>query len=392
MLIPLGADRPSRRTPLVTYALLAVNVLAFLWQSAATKNLPDIIAGPVAGLVLEPGVSGWWTWLTYAFLHGGPMHLIGNMVFFWVFAQAVEDRLGRVGFAAFYLVGAVATGFAHALFKDNPVVGASGAVACCTGAYLVLFPLAGVRVLVFFVLIGVFVLPAWVFIALAMARDVLMLGMGSHRVAVEAHLGGYAYGFAVAFVLLALRLVPRQPYDLFTAFNQKRRRGQIRSAAERRGLHKPMASKPQKRFRPAPTQHPADGADELRRGIASALAERRPGSAATMYRRLVDGHPAEAARLPRDSQLDLANALYQREHHDLAARAYEDFLRAHPSDAEAPMVRVLLARVLAGPMDDPQRAKELLRQALLELHDPQLRALARADLDALLDPTIPEPH
>lgn len=381
---------------MVTYALLAVNVLAFLWQSAATKNLPDIIAGPVAGLVLEPGASGWWTWLTYAFLHGGPMHLIGNMVFFWVFAQAVEDRLGRVGFAAFYLVGAVATGFAHALFKDNPVVGASGAVACCTGAYLVLFPLAGVRVLVFFVLIGVFVLPAWVFIALAMARDVLMLGMGSHRVAVEAHLGGYAYGFAVAFVLLALRLVPRQPYDLFTAFNQKRRRGQIRSAVERRGPHQPIAGKPQKRLRPAPTQHPADGADELRRGIASALAERRPGSAATMYRRLVDGHPAEAARLPRDSQLDLANTLYQREHHDLAARAYEDFLRAHPGDAEAPMVRVLLARVLAGPMagpmGDPLRAKELLRRALLELHDPQLQALARADLDALLDPTTPEPR
>lgn len=381
---------------MVTYALLAINILFFLWQLAATKNLPDIVSGPVRPFMLEPGVSGWWTWLTYAFLHGSPMHIIGNMVFFWVFAQAVEDRLGRVGFAAFYLVGAVATGFAHALFKDNPVVGASGAVACCTGAYLVMFPLAGVRVLLFFIIIGVFVLPAWVFIALAVARDVLMLGMGSHRVAVEAHLGGYLYGFAIAFVLLATRLVDRQPYDLFTAFNQKRRRGQIRGAVEKRGLHKPMATKPQRRARPAPPPRRADDAAELRRGIESALADRRLGSAATMYRRLIEHHTGQAARLPRDQQLDLANTLYQREHHDLAARAYDDFLKAHPSDAEAPMVRVLLARLLANHLadhlQDTIRAKELLRQALLELGDPQLKALAQSDLDALLDPTTPEPR
>lgn len=390
---------------MVTYALLAINILVFLWQMAATKNLPNIVLGPVGKFVLEPGVSGWWTWLTYAFLHGGPMHIIGNMVFFWVFAQAVEDRLGRVGFAAFYLVGAVATGFAHALFKDNPVVGASGAVACCTGAYLVMFPLAGVRVLLVFIIIGFFVLPAWVFIALAVAKDLLMLGVGSHPVAVEAHLGGYLYGFAIAFVLLATRLVDRQPYDLFTAFNQKRRRGQIRGAVEKRGLHKPMATKPSRPQRPPrsprPPRHertavaprsPDDA--ELRRGIESALADRRPGSAATMYRRLIEAHPGQASRLPRDQQLDLANTLYQREHHDLAARAYEDFLKAHPSDAEAPMVRVLLARLLANHLadhlQDTIRAKELLRQALLELGDPQLKDVARADLEALLDPKTRE--
>ena len=384
---------------MVTYALLAINILIFLWQMAVTKNLPDIVTGPVRPFVLEPGVSGWWTWLTYAFLHGSPMHIIGNMVFFWVFAQAVEDRLGRVGFAAFYLVGAVATGFAHALFKDNPVVGASGAVACCTGAYLVMFPLAGVRVLLFFILIGVFVLPAWVFIALAVAKDVLMLGMGSHRVAVEAHLGGYLYGFAIAFVLLATRLVDRQPYDLFTAFNPKRRRGKIRGAVERRGLHKPMATKPprpprrERHERTGPAPRASQDA-ELRRGIESALADRRPGSAATMYRRLIEDHPGEAARLPRDQQLDLANTLYQREHHDLAARAYDDFLKANPGDAEAPMVRVLLARLLANHLadhlQDTVRAKELLRQALLELGDPQLKDVARADLDALMDPKTRE--
>lgn len=365
---------------MVTYALLALNIVAYLTQAVLTKNLPHPAAGPVEMFVLAPGNSGWWTWLTYAFLHGGPFHLLGNMVFFWVFAQAVEDRFGHVGFAAFYLVGAVATGLGHALFKDNPVVGASGAVACCTGAYLVMFPRAGVRVLLFFFIIGVFVLPAWVLIVLAIAKDLLRFGIGGGNIAVEAHLAGYAYGFAVAFFLVAVRLVPREPYDLFTTFNQNRRRNQIRGAVRGSGWDKPMAAKPQRREK-APS--PADTAAELRRGIENALKDRRPGSAATMYRRLIDDHEAAESRFPRDLQLELANALYQRNKHDLAARAYDDFLRAQGDDEEAPMVRVLLARVLAQHLNEPDRAKGLLRQALLELRDPQLRELAQSDLEAL---------
>jgi outer membrane protein assembly factor BamD (BamD/ComL family) len=102
-----------------------------------------------------------------------------------------------------------------------------------------------------------------------------------------------------------------------------------------------------------------------------------------MYRRLIDDHEAAESRFSRDLQLELANALYQRSKHDLAARAYEDFLRTEGDDDEAPMVRVLLARVLAQHLNEPGRAKDLLRQALLELRDPQLRELAQADLDAL---------
>lgn len=368
---------------MVTYALLALNILAYLAQMVVTKNMPSVVAGEVNRFVLDPGNSGWWTWLTYAFLHGGALHLLGNMVFFWVFAQAVEDRLGHVGFAAFYVIGAIVTGLAHALFNDSRVVGASGAVACCTGAYLVMFPLAGVRVLLFFILIGVFVLPAWVFIALAIAKDLFLFGVGSGRIAVEAHLAGYVYGFAVAFTLLATRLVPREPYDLFTAFNQKRRRSKIRGAVRKTGWDAPMASKPDRKTRRDKPPTAEEAAADLRKGIQNALAERRPGSAATMYRRLTESHEGADARLPRDAQLDLANTLYQRGHHDLAAKAYEGFLKAHHDDGEAPMVRVLLARVMADHLNDTMRAKELLRQALMDLKDPQLKQVAQADLDAL---------
>lgn len=380
VLIPLGTDRPLRRTPVVTYALLGLNIVAYLVQLAVTSNLPTVVGGPVDMFVLDPGNSGWWTWLTYAFLHGGALHLLGNMLFFWVFAQAVEDRLGHVGFAAFYLVGAIATGLAHALFKDARVVGASGAVACCTGAYLVMFPLAGVRVLLFFILIGVFVLPAWVFIALAIAKDLFRFGLGGGNVAVEAHLAGYAYGFTVAFVLLAFRLVPREPYDLFTAINQRRRRGNIRGAVRGAGWDKPMATKATRRERTKPQ---AQTADQLRRGIEAALSERRPGSAATMYRKLIEGHTGAETRLPRDAQLDLANALYQKSQHQLAASAYEGFLEEHEHDPEAPMVRVLLARILADHLDQTDRARSLLEHAIVELKEEHLRDVARADLEAL---------
>ncbi|UYV11268.1 MAG: rhomboid family intramembrane serine protease [Phycisphaera sp.] len=379
MLIPLGTDRPLRRTPVVTYALLALNVVAYMVQSALTKDPLSPVAAIVWNAVLVPGVSGWWTWVTYAFLHGSPLHLLGNMVFLWVFAQAVEDRFGRIGFSAFYLVGAVATGGAHALFSEHAVVGASGAVACCTGAYLVMFPRANVRVLLL-LFVGVTLWPAWVFIALAISWDVLTWARGGMGVAVWAHFGGYAYGFAIAFTLLAFRVVPREPYDLFMVINQKRRRNQIRSAVRSAGLDQPMAAKPPRREKPP---SPADAAAELRRGIENALKDRRPGSAATMYRRLIENHENAESRLSRDVQLDLANTLYQRKQHELAARAYEGFLKAEGDDDEAPMVRVLLARVLADHLDDAGRAKDLLRQALLELRDPQLRELAQADLDAL---------
>jgi len=367
----------------VTYALLVLNVLAFLAQLIATKNLPTVVGGDVERFMLAPGNSAWWTWLTYAFLHGGAMHLLGNMLFFWVFAQAVEDRLGHVGFAAFYLVGAIATGLAHALFKDNPVVGASGAVACCTGAYLVMFPRAGVRVLLFFILIGFFVLPAWIFIALAIAKDLFLFGVGGDRIAVEAHLGGYAYGFAVAFVLLATGLVSREPYDLFTTFRQKRRKGKIRRAVHGAGLDHPMASKTSRRSRREDKPTPEAAAEQLRKGIEQALGDRRIGSAASMYRKLCDQHEERATTLERDAQLDLANALYQKSEHELAARAYRSFLDRYGDDQEAPMVRVLLARILAEQPDQRASVEALLREALANLEDPELRALAQQDLDAI---------
>ncbi|MDP1661544.1 MAG: rhomboid family intramembrane serine protease, partial [Phycisphaerales bacterium] len=171
------------------------------------------------------------TLLTYQFLHAGFLHLIGNMLFLWVFGPAVEDRFGRVGFLLFYLVGGALAGLAHALFEASPVIGASGAIAAVTGAFLVLFPRTHIKVFLFFVMVGVIELPAWIFLALAVAKDLWGLGTHGEGVAFLAHLGGYTVGATVAVALLLTRALPDEDWSLLAVFKQQARRAEFRRLA-----------------------------------------------------------------------------------------------------------------------------------------------------------------
>jgi len=154
--------------------------------------------------------------ITCMFLHGGWMHLIGNMWFFWIFGNNIEDRLGPLPFVLFYLLGGVAASLGHwamtpASEAAIPVIGASGAVAVMLGAYAVTYPKAQVRVLaVIFVLITVFNLPALIVLALWFVFQ-LFAGMQSGGgVAWWAHVGGFVVGMAV-MPLLALVIRPPTP-------------------------------------------------------------------------------------------------------------------------------------------------------------------------------------
>src|SRR6185295_16297365 len=141
MLIPLGTDRSLRRPTLVNHVLVGLNVAAFIAKLVLEKVQPDTYASLQAQLWLDPRHFHWWALLSSAFLHANFMHVAGNMIFLWVFGPNVEDRFGRVGYPVFYLLGAVVSGGLQVTFyKDNPVLGASGAIAAVTGAYLVLFP------------------------------------------------------------------------------------------------------------------------------------------------------------------------------------------------------------------------------------------------------------
>ena len=208
-MFPIRDHNPSLRTPFVTYALIAANILIFAayWPYFADEARLASFFGDWAMIPAE--VSNGervHTLLTSMFLHGSLMHLGGNMLFLWIFGDNLEDELGHVGFLVFYLASGIGADVAQLLSAPTspvPTVGASGAIAGVMGGYLLLFPRARVDVLfVFIVFFRIVPVPAWVMLGLWFALQ-LFSGVGSDvsggGVAYWAHAGGFLIG--LLFVL-----------------------------------------------------------------------------------------------------------------------------------------------------------------------------------------------
>jgi len=229
--IPLRDDNPIDRTPLVTYALVLANVLAFFWQIGLPRVLQasDLLAAMGSHLqasVLRGGAIPYeilrlhdvyprdivpppFTIFTSMFLHGGPLHLGFNMLFLWIFGNNVEDALGRGRFLLFYVLCGIAAAFAQVAFSLTPeaqlapMVGASGAIAGVLAAYMVLFPRARVLTLVvIFIFIRLVPLPAGWFVGIWFAGQLLSVVLGANTgVAFFAHIGGFVAGFVLVRLL-----------------------------------------------------------------------------------------------------------------------------------------------------------------------------------------------
>ena len=207
MLFPFGDNNSSRRTlPVVTYALIALNVLVFGIE--LNQGAPFIRKWAVVPRQLLTNPSAEIpTIFTSMFMHAGWMHLLGNMLFLWIFGDNVEDRLGGAKFLIFYLVcGIVATLAQVAVSAESsiPNLGASGAISGVLAGYLVLFPKGQIKVLMRG---GVVALPALVVIGLWIVLQ-LISGIGSFThsaqtggIAYMAHIGGFVAGLALAFLL-----------------------------------------------------------------------------------------------------------------------------------------------------------------------------------------------
>jgi len=383
-MIPLGTDRPLRRPTLVNHALIGLNVLVYLLQATmGARHVVDPEAGPriFTEFVLNPGHSPWWTYLTYAFLHGGFTHILGNMITLLVFGPCVEDRFGRLGYLIFYLLGGVSAGLLHAAFEPNPVLGASGAIAAVTGAFLILFPWTHIKCFFFFGYIGVGQIPALWFIGIRIAYDLLSTGTGrSGNVATLAHLGGYGYGAAIAMILLATHLLSREPYDLFSIARQAARRRQFRELAHKHEQAIRHGEPPAYAVRGAKRdQQAAEAIAQARAEVSSRIAEPDLPSAAGAYRALIEKHGTDpgVALLNRNSQYALANHLFQAGDHGLAFAAYDLFVRGYPADPEVPMVRLTLGLILTRYLNDPVRAKQEINAAIPGLPDGSSKDLAK---------------
>ncbi len=248
MFIPFHDNNPTQRTPVVTYALVAINVLVFVWMSHLPElrqemvvyqhgfvparilqlRQPHPIFVPIQVAVLDPFWGAhmekralelapdarqiWLSLLTCMFMHGSWMHLLGNMWFLWLFGNNVEDRLRPLGYVFLYLVGGLIASAAHWRVdptSTTPIIGASGAIAAVLGAYAVTWPWARVSTLVFLVIFvtvvdvpALVVLGVW-FVAQVMAGQESLRAGGAGGVAWWAHVGGFLAGMVLMPMLSA---------------------------------------------------------------------------------------------------------------------------------------------------------------------------------------------
>ena len=216
-MIPLRDVIPSRTSPVVTIALIVVNVLVFFQEQAlGQRELERVVF--THGFV--PAQFSWLAILTSMFMHGGWMHLIGNMLSLWIFGDNIEDRLGHLRYLGFYLLCGVLAALAH--FASDPAslvptIGASGAIAGVMGAYFVLYPHSRVLTLVFlFVFVQVVEIPAVVFLGFWFFMQ-LVSGVGSTlATATGRAAGGIAFwahvaGFGAGAGLVKLLARPQPP-------------------------------------------------------------------------------------------------------------------------------------------------------------------------------------
>ena len=376
IILPYRTNIRPRRTPYTNYALIAVNAFIFIFLEYRINSTGNLEFRPsVHQFMLTAVRPQLWQFLSYAFLHGGFMHIIGNMFFLYLFGNNVNDKLGHIGYLCFYLAGAVFSGIGHTIVHSSsiiPTLGASGAVAAVTGAYLVLFPQTLVTILYWFFFIGIMEVPALYFIAFKMILIDNVIARYTPQVAYDAHLAGYAFGIAAMLGMLATGLTGTSSFDLWAMIRQWNRRRRYRDAvssgydpftgrAETRQVKAKEVKSPAQQQKDEKTQ-------ELRNEISRRITERNLSAAAALYLELMN-HDSEQI-LPRQNLLDIANQLAGDNKHTESARAYEQFLTHYRTYEYAEQVELMLGILYCRYLNQPKLAVKYLEAAAKKLTDP----------------------
>lgn len=380
-MIPIGIDVRLRKPPIGNWVLVGLNALVYL--------LVNHLHSPFVAELLPPlhaSVPTIYEYVSYQFRHANFAHLAGNMLFLWVFGNAVCDRMGSFNYIVFYLAGGVFSGVAFAFTNGNPLVGASGAIAAVTAAFLVLYPRVRITILIWMLIITTIQLPALIFIGLKVIlwdnvfAPSLDRGGLESGVAFAAHLGGYAFGIAATLMLLAARGLPRYQFDLPALFSRWARRGGLVGGSRfdgttgtRRIPIEEMDSRPLDPL-------PISATERLREDIVDRISEHDWEEATRLYRQLRELDPDHV--LPRAAQLELANYQAQIQKYAEAVEIYQDFLHAYPAAGDAAQVRLYAGLICRRYLKDASRAAELLRGALSSLSMESQRRLAAEELAA----------
>lgn len=221
-MIPIRDEIPTRETPIVNYLLITANIMVFLWMvllpDASLESFVNQYAMVPSHFTDGVSLKDVLSIFTSMFMHGGFLHIAGNMLYLWIFGDNVEDRFGHIPYLIFYIFGGVVASLTHLITNWGsaiPTVGASGAIAAVLGAYLVLFPASRIVTIIplrFFARLAV--VPAIVVLGLWFVMQVFngVLALGGadvSGVAVWAHVGGFVFGLLIGKIFSASRRAER---------------------------------------------------------------------------------------------------------------------------------------------------------------------------------------
>lgn len=395
MFLPIGTDNPLKRTPVANYAIIIINIVIFLYTyhpHTSPFGESSVLRDFAVAYELDPEQPQIYQFISYAFLHAGWMHIIGNMLFLYIFGNNVNDKLGNIGYLLLYLGGGVFSGMGHALVSSNPVLGASGAVAAVTGAYMVLFPKTYIHVLYVIFFIGSVEVPALYFILfkLVLWDNVMPVWSGAaDQIAYEANLAGYAFGIGIPLFMLALKMLPHSHYDLWALIGRWRRRREY-SQVVNRGFN-PFGSDAdnstdRKVVQVKVTENRIDPHSEkiskLRTEISIAVNSSRLEEAAKKYLQLLAIDKEQV--LPQQQQLDIANQLMHIGERTAAADSYEIFLKHYRSTYPfIEQIELMAGLIYSRYLNQVEPARRHLEAALVKLTDDGQKKMCRDELNRL---------
>ena len=252
MFLPIRDDNPHTITPYVNYGLIAACALAFLWRLSlgeeggqAAVMIFGLIPGRLFGTVMlesnPSGVPAVLTIFTSMFLHGGWMHILGNMLYLWIFGDNVEASLGHKRYLIFYLLCGVAAALGQSIAapsSDVPMIGASGAIAGVLGAYLLLHPRSNVKVFVFLIFITTINVPAFIVLGFWFVGQLISSAAANPAapgVAFMAHIGGFVFGAVMVFFFRqrSVQIFAPAQSRAFAVERRPYRRGSVPDAGRR---------------------------------------------------------------------------------------------------------------------------------------------------------------
>ncbi|MHC4700917.1 MAG: rhomboid family intramembrane serine protease [Planctomycetota bacterium] len=388
MILPIRTDISPRHTPYANYALIIANVIVYLLQFTIDPQTGVLGFRQWVGYFMLDGDGRpfLWQFVSYAFLHADLMHILSNMFFLYLFGNNVNDKLGGIGYVCFYLSGAILSGVGHMLTGGGDVIGASGAVAAVTGAYLVLFPQTRITVLYWLFFIGTLQIPALYLIVLKMILFDNIIARGSTLIAYEAHLTGYATGILAMIAMLATGLISGDSFDLWSMIKRWDRRRRYRDVVSSgydpfTGRNRAKRIKVKEIIMSPAEKERQEQLSRLRSEITERLDQRNLPAAAEIYLELMARDSEQL--LPRQQLLDIANQLAGDGKHPEAARAYEQFLAHYGSYEHTEQVELMLGVIYSRYLDERESAVKHLEAAVKKLTDPGQLKMCKEELASL---------